>query len=98
MQRNGPSVAPLVLQDPASRLHEILVDVQSAMKHPKAIDVVIWLYEIGYSVVTVQQNSDVTSRRRFVLISCLGMPFEDLRFFVKPSTVRTAASALSAAM
>ena len=82
MQTNGPSIAPAGAAGSSVRLHEVLVDIQSAMKHPKDIDVVIWLYEIGYSVVTVEQNSDVTTRWRFVLISCLGMPFEDLRFFV----------------
>ena len=51
------------------------------MEDSQNIDIVVWLDEVGYPVVTVKKNPDFALVEKLVLLADLGMVLEELGFY-----------------
>ena len=66
-RRHDTGTLERLVGEPRSRLHQISIDIQRAVKDSENVDVAIHLYQVGDSIMAIEENANVARTFRFVL-------------------------------
>jgi hypothetical protein len=58
--------------------HQVALDAKRAVENSQNVDIVVWLYQVGNSVVTVKKNADFARTGELIFVSDLRKVLEQL--------------------